>query len=79
MNSKNALIIESYSATVYKKCSCCGRVRDLYYRMDIKDAATATLVYGSLELCRDCGGNFGEIVGQEVSTDKVLSSFSFNG
>lgn len=75
--SQNALRIDSYSATVYKRCSCCSRVRDLYYRMDVKDAKTATLVVGAFELCRDCGGNLGEILGQEVSSDISLSEFSF--
>ncbi len=77
MEIKNYMPMESYLNTVYKKCECCGRVRDLYYRMNIKDAETGRLIVGSFELCDECGGNFGQLIGQKVSTDRVVKEFRF--
>lgn len=73
---QDLLNIESYSAPVYKKCGCCGRVRDLYYRMSVKDAATGNMIVGTVELCRECGENFGEIIGTKVSSN-ALKEFRY--
>ncbi len=77
MEPKELLPIESLAATSYKKCGCCGRVRDVYYRMSIKDAATGKMIVGTIELCDDCGGNFGDIIGQDVNPEKVVREFTF--
>lgn len=74
---KEALALESYAQTVYRKCECCKRVRDIYFRLNIKDGATGEMLVGSLELCKDCGKNFGEITNAEVKTERTIEAFTF--
>lgn len=73
-----ALMIESFAQTAYRKCECCNRVRDIYFRLNIKDAETHTMIVGSIDLCKDCGENLGEIIGQKPKTERVLTEFKFN-
>lgn len=61
---QKALCLEPFASKVYKKCQCCGCVRNLYYRLDVRDAKTATSLVGSFELCQDCGENFGSLLDQ---------------
>lgn len=74
---QKALALESYAQTVYRKCECCKRVRDIFFRLNVKDAATGTMLVGSLELCKDCGKNFGEITSTELKTERVVEEFKF--
>lgn len=74
---KEVLALESYAQTVYRKCECCKRVRDIFFRLNVKDAATGEMLVGSLELCKDCGKNFGEITNAEVKTERTIEEFDF--
>lgn len=74
---KEVLALESYAQTVYRKCECCKRVRDIFFRLNVKDAATGEMLVGSLELCKDCGKNFGEIMNTEVKTERTIEEFKF--
>lgn len=74
---KSALVIENFAQAVYRKCDCCKRVRDIYFRLNIRDAASASMLVGSIELCENCGRNFGEIINQKVSTERTETEFSF--
>lgn len=77
MELKKALALENFAQTVYRKCDCCKRVRDIYFRLNIRDAKSTSMLVGSLELCKDCGYNMGDITSANVSTEKVLEEFNF--
>ena len=70
--------IELFSATIYKKCGCCGRVRNLYYRLDIRDATTAQAIVGAIEMCDTCAENIGAITGQKLSKEREVAEFKFD-
>lgn len=73
-----AMQISTLAHTVYKKCECCGRVRDIYFKLYIKDAKTATYLVGDFDLCKTCGQNIGDILNIPVSTENVLTEFTFS-
>ncbi|WP_375663879.1 hypothetical protein [Bartonella sp. CL63NXGY] len=72
-----ALALESFAQTAYRKCDCCKRVRDIYFRLNIRDAETASMLVGSMELCKECGQNMGEITNSEVKTERTMQEFNF--
>lgn len=74
---KKALGIEGFAQTAYRKCDCCKRVRDIYFRLNIRDADSATMLVGSLELCEQCGKNMGEIINKKVSVEQTQTEFRF--
>lgn len=76
MQISQMLALENFAQAVYRKCDCCKRVRDIYFRLNIRDAKTATMLVGSLELCKECGYNMGDITNTEVK-ERVLEEFSF--
>lgn len=61
-----------------QKCSCCNRVRDIYYKARILDKENKELVMGDLELCKLCGDNLNKVLGGEYDADqKVVKEFIF--
>lgn len=74
---KDALILEGFAQTAYRKCECCKRVRDIYFRLNIRDAETATMLVGSLELCKECGQNMGAITQTKIKTERTITEFKF--
>lgn len=74
---KKCLQITTLAHTVYKKCECCNRVKDVYFKMSILDAAHAKYLVGDLDLCRQCGENFGDILNIKVNTSEIISDFTF--
>lgn len=77
MELNKALALENFAQTVYRKCDCCKRVRDIYFRLNIRDAKTTSMLVGSLELCKECGYNMGDITKTEIQTERTLTEFSF--
>ena len=77
MPKSEALALETFAQTSYRKCDCCKRVRDIYFRLNVKNAEATDLLVGSLELCRDCGQNFGAIIGKPAKTEQVTTEFKF--
>lgn len=73
----NALVIENFAQTSYRKCECCKRVRDIFFRLNVRDAESASMLVGSFELCEQCGKNFGEIIGKKASTERTETEFKF--
>ncbi|RUL48795.1 hypothetical protein [Lysinibacillus antri] len=71
----NALQMTTLAHTVYKKCECCNRVKDIYFKLSINDAKTGTFLMGDLDLCKSCGQNLGDILNIDVSTTSVLTEF----
>lgn len=59
---KDYLILSGYAQPIYKKCDLCKRVKDIHYRLDVKNADASTMLVGSLDLCKVCAGNMGEIL-----------------
>lgn len=56
------LILSEYSQAVYKKCELCKRVKDIHYRLDVHSAQASTMLIGSLDLCKVCAQNMGEVI-----------------
>lgn len=77
MAISNALSLEPFAQTVYRKCDCCKRVRDIYFRLNVRDAKSASMLVGSLELCKSCGENIGEITNNDITTERTITEFKF--
>lgn len=61
-----------------KKCECCERVRDIYYKLAILDYEESDYILGNLNLCKQCGDNFNKILGNKDKLgEKVLKEFTF--
>ena len=73
----NKVQISTLAHTIYKKCECCNRVKDVYFKMRVLDAKTGNLLVGDFDLCKTCGQNFGDILNIQVSTENVLTDFTF--
>ena len=56
------LELVGYARPVYRKCELCKRVKDVSYRLDVKNAETSAMLTGSLDLCKHCAANWGEII-----------------
>lgn len=64
---------------VYKKCSCCERVLDLYYQVNIKSFKRVNCLQGSLMFCKECGDNLNDVLGNETAANEtVVKTFTFN-
>ena len=59
---KEYLELTSYVRPVYRKCELCKRVKDVTYRMDVKNADSPNMLVCSLDLCKHCASNMGEII-----------------
>lgn len=73
----NALKIESLAQSVYKKCDVCGKVKDNFFKMSVYDAQTKKLLVGSLDLCKFCGENMGDILNVYTEPGATLTEFTF--
>ena len=52
-------------------------MKDIYFKLNILDAAEASYLVGDLDLCKTCGQNLGDILAMKVSTANVLTDFKF--
>lgn len=77
MKAKDRIELETFAHTAYRKCDSCKRVQDIYFRANIKDAMSGAMLVGSLELCKNCGTNLGDIIGKEATTEAVVTDFKF--
>ena len=59
---KEYLVITGYAQPVYRKCELCKKVKYVNYRLDVKHAESPTMLTGSLDLCKVCASNLGEII-----------------
>ena len=77
MNEYLNIVLLKYQST--KKCECCDRVRDIFYRIDVKDHEDSSLIVGDLDLCKQCGDNFNKILGGRLNLgEKLIKEFSFD-
>lgn len=74
---KRCLKITTLANTVYKRCECCNRVKDIYFKLSVLHATQTTYLVGDLDLCKSCGENFGDILNITVDTSKTLTEFNF--
>ena len=73
-----AFKIITFQNPAYKKCECCDRVKDIFYRAEVMDFETETMLAGSFDMCKGCGENFADIIGQTVTKErKFKGGFSF--
>lgn len=59
---KEYLVLTGYASPVYRKCELCKRVKDVNYRLDVRNAQSPVMLVGSLDLCKVCAANIGEII-----------------
>ena len=74
---KKCLKVVTLAHTLYKRCECCNRVKDIYFKLSVLDAAQATYLVGDFDLCKTCGENFGDILNIQISTENVVTDFKF--
>ncbi len=72
------LELSQFATVAYKKCECCARVRDIYFRLNVRDASTAQMIVGSFDICKECGQNFGDILNVSIETERTVSDFKFD-
>lgn len=73
------IIINTLKFPKILKCSCCNRVRDIYFKIVILDVECKGLQIGDLEFCQVCGDNLNKILGSELNAgDRVIKEFIFN-
>lgn len=72
------IIITSLRHPTLKKCEVCDRVKDIYFRVVIKDNENPDFEMGNLNCCKDCGTNLNEILGNsEKVGESTIKTFSF--
>ena len=74
---KKCLKVATLAHTIYKRCECCNRVKDIYFKLSVLDAAQATYLIGDLDLCKSCGENFGDILSIPIDSSKTITNFKF--
>ena len=74
---KKCLKVATLAHTIYKRCECCNRVKDIYFKLSVLDAAQATYLIGDLDLCKSCGENFGDILNITIDSSKTITNFNF--
>lgn len=72
-----AMKIESLAQTVYKKCDVCDKVKDNFFKLSIYDAKTQSLLVGSLNLCKFCGENIGNILSVPTKSSVTQAEYKF--
>ena len=76
---KNHIKITLLKYPTLKKCECCERVRDVYYKTQILDFDDNDLIVGDLDMCKQCGDNMNKILGGELNLgEKLVKEFTFN-
>lgn len=56
------LVLVGYAQPIYRKCELCKRVKDVCSRLDVKHADSSVMLTGSLDLCKACSTNMGDII-----------------
>lgn len=70
--------IVTFQNPSYKKCECCDRVKDIFFRIEIFDYETKSMLSGSIDMCKTCGENFADYVGHTVIKERQIGGvFSF--
>jgi len=75
--AQNKIDIINLAQPIYKKCECCDRVRDVFYKMTIYDAKTGKMLVGDFDLCQSCGENISDILNISVEKEITINEFKF--
>jgi hypothetical protein len=75
MRKAKMMPIQAYAQAIYKKCECCGRVRDVYYHLNVMDPSNPALIIGGFELCETCGLKIGTITSQNTNRETVMLKY----
>lgn len=71
------LHVDRLAVVKLHKCECCGRVRDIVFKLFVHDAATG-LYLGDFDLCDSCGHNMATLLGQELPTEYSVAEWTFD-
>lgn len=75
----NKIEIASLRHPTLKKCEICDRVKDIFFRVVIKDYDNSDFEVGTLNTCKDCGTNLNKILGVEENLgESIVKTFSFS-
>lgn len=77
MLKKKCLKIATLAHAVYQRCECCNRVKDIYFKLSVLDAAQAKYLVGDFHLCKVCGENFGDILNIPINSSNTQTDFNF--
>ena len=70
--------IISLAQPIYKKCECCNRVKDVFYKLNIFDSQTGQKLVGDIDFCKSCGENFSDIMHVQLpASELVITEFKF--
>lgn len=72
------LHVDQLAVVKLHKCECCGRVRDIPYKLFVHDYDTG-LYLGDFDLCDDCGHNMAKLLQQELPTEYDISEWDWGG
>lgn len=76
MDIKDYVDIVEFKLPALKKCGSCGRNREIYYEVHIKDFVSPGFVISNISMCKPCGENVNKIfnVKQDLG-EKVIKNF----
>jgi|GEM_PF-2926335 len=77
--AQNKIDIINLAQPIYKKCESCDCVRDVFYKMNIFDAKTGSMLVGDFDLCQSCGENISDILNIKVEKEVTVNEFKFEG
>ena len=79
MEKNKYITILPLKRPVLRKCECCGKVQDIYFRALIHDYENPELLVGEFSVCKSCGENLNKIIGnkEEIGT-KIIKEFKFS-
>ncbi|UUV99922.1 hypothetical protein [Vagococcus luciliae] len=72
------LKIETLAQTNYKKCDLCDKVKDIFFKLFVYDAQSASMIVGTLDLCKFCGENAGDLLSLKTDPKNITTDFTFN-
>lgn len=72
------LHVDRLAVVKLHKCECCGRVRDIPYKLFVHDKATG-LYLGDFDLCDDCGRNMASLLEQALPDEYSVAEWSWDG
>lgn len=75
----NNIKIKNVRYPSLKKCGVCERVKDIFFRIIIKDFENEEFEVGNINACKQCGENLNKILGnKEKLGEQVVKEFNFN-
>lgn len=76
--SAEKIQIIMHASPSYKKCSLCGKAKDLPFKILIYSATLVNRLQGEIDGCRHCTENLAAIINLPLPGDEVVKKFDFN-